>query len=132
MGTLSVSIRLNYQKVFLKGVRGEPLDCTMLRSQRGGRLDLRAEGSGGSRKGRGLNHIDSQERGGELSDYGTAWGLDHVGTGNGSGFHRFGRGTHRPIGNRTTKKPGVSGYTPSCTLQAAERKDKSWTSNGLW
>lgn len=64
MGTLSVSIRLNYQKVFLKRVRGEPLDCTMLRSQRGGRLDLRAEGSGGSRKGRGLNHIDSQERGG--------------------------------------------------------------------
>lgn len=35
-------------------------DCTMLRSQRGGHLDLRAEGRGGSRKGRGLNHIDSQ------------------------------------------------------------------------
>lgn len=36
----------------------------MLRSQRGGRADLRAEGRGGSGKGRGLDAIEAQEMGG--------------------------------------------------------------------
>lgn len=41
-------------------------------------------------------------------------------------------GKHGPTVMRVTKKPGVSGYRPSCKWQAGKRKDKSRTSNGLW
>lgn len=37
---------------------------------------------------------------------------------------------HGPIQDRTTRKPGGSGYTPSCKLQAV-KNCKSRTCNGL-